>query len=261
MAWVLEASGLAISFGAVVAADDVSVVVGAREIVGMIGANGAGKTTFVNMVTGHLSPSRGTIRFLGRDITHQRSRAIARQGVCRSFQIPQLFGDLSVLDNLLVAIGVIRPTLRSAWRLFHRPETLDLAHRTLERYELAPYADSKVTFLPQGMRKLLDIAMATVRAPRLMLLDEPTSGISVDEKFAIMDTLMVALRQEGAAVMFVEHDMEVVERYAERVIAFYEGRIIADGAPEAVLGDADVRRYVVGAELHRRPAAEVGRRC
>jgi branched-chain amino acid transport system ATP-binding protein len=252
---VLEAKGLYKTFGAVVAAADIHVAVDEREVLGIIGANGAGKTTFVNMVTGHLKPSRGTIHFLGRDITGLRSRAITQLGICRSFQMPQLFGDLTVLDNLLVAIGLMEGSARSLWRRFRRPGPLALAREMLGRYGLTAYAESRAALLPQGVRKLLDIAMATVKAPKIVLLDEPTSGISVDEKFAIMDTLMAALRAADATVMFVEHDMEIVERYAGRVAAFYEGRIIADGAPAAVLADPDVRQYVVGAELHRRSAA------
>jgi branched-chain amino acid transport system ATP-binding protein len=105
--------------------------------------------------------------------------------------------------------------------------------------------------LPQGVRKLLDIAMTTVGEPRIALLDEPTSGISVDEKFSVMDTLMSALRRQEVTVLFVEHDMEIVGRYGERVIAFHDGKVIADGSPSEVLADQDVRQYVVGAELHR----------
>jgi branched-chain amino acid transport system ATP-binding protein len=261
MAPVLAARGLHKTFGAVVAAADIDVAVEERECLGIIGANGAGKTTFVNLVTGHLKPSRGTIQFQGRDITDLRSREITRLGICRSFQIPQLFSELTVLDNLLVAIGVMEGAGRAAWQRFRRPDTLALAGATLERYGLSAYADSKASLLPQGVRKLLDIAMAMVKEPKVVLLDEPTSGISVDEKFAIMDTLMAALKAAGATVMFVEHDMEIVERYASRVVAFYDGRIIADGAPAAVLADPDVRQYVVGAELHRRPAAPEAASC
>jgi branched-chain amino acid transport system ATP-binding protein len=249
---VLEAKGLHKTFGAVIGADDIHVAVAEAEVVGIIGANGAGKTTFVNMVTGHLEPSRGTIHFLGRDITHLPSRAITQLGICRSFQIPQLFGDLTVLDNLLVAIGVMETSARALWQRFRRPEPLALARETLQRYGLTSYAQSRASLLPQGVRKLLDIAMATVKAPRIVLLDEPTSGISTDEKFAIMDTLMTALKATDATVLFVEHDMEIVERYARRVLAFYDGRVITDGPTAEALASAEVRQYVIGSEIHRR---------
>jgi branched-chain amino acid transport system ATP-binding protein len=108
-----------------------------------------------------------------------------------------------------------------------------------------------VATLPQGVRKLLDIAMATVGAPALLLLDEPTSGVAVEEKFGLMDTVMEPVRASGAACLFVEHDMEIVGRYAERVIAFYDGRVLADGPVAVVLEDPEVRKYVIGSELHR----------
>ena len=121
----------------------------------------------------------------------------------------------------------------------------------LERFGLAAYRDRPAGLLPEGVRKLLDVAMGLVTRPRLLLLDEPTSGVSADEKFAIMDLVMAAVRGAGVTVLFVEHDMEVVARYAARVIAFADGRIIADGAPADVLRDADVRRYVIGeADAH-----------
>jgi branched-chain amino acid transport system ATP-binding protein len=249
---VLEAKGLHKTFGAVIGADDIHVAVAEGEVVGIIGANGAGKTTFVNMVTGHLKPSRGTIHFLGQDITDLPSRAITRLGICRSFQIPQLFRNLTVLDNLLVAIGVMEASARALWQRFRRPEPLALARETLQRYGLTSYAESKASLLPQGVRKLLDIAMATVRRPRIVLLDEPTSGISTDEKFAIMDTLVTALKATDATVLFVEHDMEIVERYAKRVLAFYDGRVIADGPTAEALASAEVRQYVIGGEVDRR---------
>ena len=251
MAPVLETSHLNKNFGAVIAAADISISIDKTEVVGMIGANGAGKTTFVNMVTGYLKPSAGRIHCLGHDVTLLSPPEVTRLGVCRSFQIPQLFAELTVLDNLLVALGVAPSAQRSFWRPVKRRETVEAATRVLEQYGIAEYREQKAGMLPQGIRKLLDIAMATVEEPRLVLLDEPTSGISVDEKFGVMDSLMAALREHGVTVLFVEHDMEIVERYAERVVAFYDGRIIADATPAQVFADADVRQYVVGSEPRR----------
>jgi len=261
MAAVLEAKDVCKSFGAVVAADNITLSVNEREIVGIIGANGAGKTTFVNMVTGYLKPDGGSIRHRGHDITRLAPRLIARLGVCRSFQIPQIFTKLSVFDNLLVALVIAERRDRHFFRAVRRAATVADAERILESYGIAGYRDQIAGTLPQGVRKLLDIAMATVGEPGLILLDEPTSGISVDEKFQVMDTLMAALKRCGSTILFVEHDMEIVERYAGRVAAFYEGRIIADGAPAAVLTDPDVRQYVVGAELHRRAETREASRC
>jgi branched-chain amino acid transport system ATP-binding protein len=248
MSAILAAQGVYKSFGAVTAAADVNVAIDRDAVVGLIGANGAGKTTFVNLVTGYLKPSSGTIRFDGHELTELSPRRITQLGVSRSFQIPQLFNSLSARENLLVAVSIVAA---AAHRWAHSDLTLARAGAAsdaiLERFGLAAYRDREAGVLPEGVRKLLDVAMALVIKPRILLLDEPTSGVSADEKFAIMDLVMGAVR--GVTVLFVEHDMDIVARYAGRVLAFADGRIIADGAPAAVLADAGVRRFVIG-EAH-----------
>jgi len=242
---LLEARGLNKRFGAVVAAADLQVDLAAGERVSLIGSNGAGKTTLVNMITGYLKPDEGHILLEGRDITQLAPRAITRLGVARSFQIPQLCGDLTVLDNMLVANACHDPGL-SFWKPARRAETLARAEALLERFRLEEHRHRRGAELPGGVRKLLDIAMALSAEPRLLLLDEPTSGVAAEEKFPMMDTIMSGLADVAMTVLFVEHDMDIVERYASRVIAFYAGRIIADGAPGEALASADVRRYVTG---------------
>ena len=242
---ILEAHGIGKRFGAVVAAAEITIRIAAGERVSLIGSNGAGKTTFVNMITGYLKPDEGRIALDGRDITQLHPRAITRLGVARSFQIPQLYGDLTVLDNMLVANACHDQRL-SFWQPARRSSALDRADALLERFRLAEYRGRRVVELPGGIRKLLDIAMALTAAPKLLLLDEPTSGVSAEEKFPMMETIMSALGQEAMTVLFVEHDMDIVERYASRVVAFYSGRIIADGEPTQALATDDVRRYVTG---------------
>ena len=246
MTALLQASGVNKRFGAVVAAADLNISIQAGERVSLIGSNGAGKTTFVNMITGYLKPDTGRITLAGRDITPLQPRAITRLGVARSFQIPQLYGDLTVLDNMLVANACHDQRL-SFWQPARRAEAVDRAMALLQRFRLAEHRDRRVAELPGGVRKLLDIAMALTARPQLLLLDEPTSGVSADEKFPMMDTLMAALGGEtGTTVLFVEHDMDIVERHASRVIAFYAGRVIADDVPARALATDDVRRYVTG---------------
>jgi branched-chain amino acid transport system ATP-binding protein len=242
---VLRAQGVNKVFGAVVAAADIAIDIAAGERVSLIGSNGAGKTTFVNMITGYLKPDRGQILLAGRDITPLAPRAITRLGVARSFQIPQLYGELSVLDNMLVAIACHDGRL-SFWRSAHRPEAVARADALLQRFRLGEHRNRRVAELPGGVRKLLDIAMALTGSPKLLLLDEPTSGVSAEEKFPMMDTIMTALGQDTLTVLFVEHDMDIVERHATRVVAFYSGRIIADAPPREALASDDVRRYVTG---------------
>jgi branched-chain amino acid transport system ATP-binding protein len=250
----LDAQGLCKTFGAVTAAAEVSAAIEKDSVVGLIGTNGAGKTTFINMITGYLKPDRGSIAYEGRDITRLPPRDITRLGICRSFQIPQLYGSLTVFENMLVGIGIV---LRNAGLAgyfsrgaapvpgFGAPSH-EVAEQLLARFGLLEDRDRNAQVLPGGARKLLDIALTMVAKPRVLLLDEPTSGVSAQEKFGIMQMVLDAARAEGATVLFVEHDMEVVSRFAQRVIAFYDGRIIADAAPQAALEDPQVKRYVVG---------------
>ena len=242
---LLQARGVGKRFGAVVAASEIDIAIAAGERVSLIGSNGAGKTTFVNMITGYLKPDEGTISLAGRDITALSPRAITRLGVARSFQIPQLCAELTVLDNMLVATACHDQKL-SFWQPARRLNAVARADELLERFHLAEHRERRVAELPGGVRKLLDIAMALTGAPQLLLLDEPTSGVSAEEKFPMMDTIMTALGQEAMTVLFVEHDMDIVERYADRVVAFYSGRIIADDVPSVALAADDVRRYVTG---------------
>jgi branched-chain amino acid transport system ATP-binding protein len=246
---LLSARGLSKHFDGVIAAEQVTLDVPAGARVGLIGSNGAGKTTFVNMITGYLKPDTGAILLDGADITALGPREIMRLGVARSFQIPQLCPEMSVLDNMLTAAACGDGHL-SWWQPARTPEKNRRVEKILERFGLAAHASRRVAELPGGVRKLLDIALALTGRPKLLLLDEPTSGVSVEEKFPMMDTIMGALGSAvGGAdttVLFVEHDMDIVTRYAERVVAFYSGRILADGPPAAVLADENVRRYVTG---------------
>jgi branched-chain amino acid transport system ATP-binding protein len=250
MAAVLEARNLNKSFGAVTAAADINVRVEQDSVVGLIGSNGAGKTTFINLVTGYLKPSSGSIHYLDREITGLAPREITALGICRSFQIPQLFNRLNVYENLHVGVGIAarsgRPDGGAGEAETRQVETL------IGRFNLGGYRSQSAGLLPEGVRKLLDIAMAVAGRPRVLLLDEPTSGVSAEEKFRLMDMVMAALKAQGVTVLFVEHDMEIVGRYTHRVLAFYEGRIIADGEPSAVLDDPEVRKYVIGEDLHVR---------
>jgi branched-chain amino acid transport system ATP-binding protein len=249
---ILSVRDLEKTFGSVVAARDISVEVPLEQTVGIIGANGAGKTTFVNMITGHLAPSKGTIAFEGADITGKPSREITRLGISRSFQVAQIFPSLTVFENMCTAAAIAR----GPGRLFAQvlapirsAETDAAAEAAIALFQIAAYRDTRAAMLPQGVRKLLDIAMAVAGAPRLLLLDEPTSGISIEEKFGVMDVVMSALKSRRITVLFVEHDMEIVERFADRVLAFYDGTVIADGTPAVALADARVQALISGTKL------------
>ncbi|MBX6329155.1 MAG: ABC transporter ATP-binding protein [Pseudolabrys sp.] len=249
MSEILAVRDLEKTFGSLVAARDITVSIPAEQTVGVIGANGAGKTTFINMITGHLVPSKGTILFENKDITGLPSREITRLGISRSFQVAQIFPTLTVRENMVVAAAIARRgggMLGAVTTPVHSPAALAEAEATVELFQISRYADTPAGLLPQGVRKLLDIGMAVVGWPRLLLLDEPTSGISIEEKFDLMQVVMSALKTRRITVLFVEHDMEIVGRFADRVLAFYEGTVIADGTPEQTLGDAKVQELITG---------------
>ena len=228
-----------------VAAQDIHISIRPGERVSLIGSNGAGKTTFVNMITGYIKPDSGEIQLAGVRTNEMSPRQITRLGVARSFQIPQIYPSLSVMENMLVAQACHEDRL-SLWRPARTPASQERAEEVLKRFRLQDQRQRLVAELPGGMRKLLDIALALIGQPRLLLLDEPTSGVAAEEKFPMMDTVMQALSGQPLTTLFVEHDMDIVSRYCDRVIAFYSGRIIADDVPSVALANADVRRYVTG---------------
>ena len=199
------------------------------------------------MITGYLKPTSGTIAFEGKDITGIEPRDATHVGVCRSFQVSQVFMTMSVRENLLIALAIARESGTAMLQPIDNPELNAECDELMTAYKIAEHADSAVSTLSQGVRKLLDIAMAVVSDPKVLLLDEPTSGVSVEEKFGIMDIVMGALKEKGTSVLFVEHDMEIVERYVDRVLAFYQGEVICDAPPAEALMDPGVIEFVTGA--------------
>lgn len=252
MSPILSVRDLEKSFGSVVAARNISVDIPAEQTVGVIGANGAGKTTFVNMITGHLSPTKGSIRYNDRDITGLPSRTITRMGISRSFQVAQIFPSLSVSENMRAASAIARASdgiLGAVTTSVTSADVIEEAEENTELFRMSSYTNALAATLPQGVRKLLDIAMAIAGAPRVLLLDEPTSGISLEEKFDLMEVIMSALKTRKITILFVEHDMEIVERFADRVLAFYDGEVIADGPPGETLANSRVQTLISGVKL------------
>jgi branched-chain amino acid transport system ATP-binding protein len=242
---ILEAKDLHVAFNGVKAADGVSLSIHDGEFLAIIGPNGSGKTTVLNLCTGYVRPKSGSVHLDGQDITRLAPRSIARLGVARAFQIPQLFSAQRVIDNMMLALAaknglwtVVRPLETEA----RRAE----AEALLGLVGLAGDKNRISGTLPEGHRKLLDIAVALALKPRLLLLDEPTSGVSALERFPLMEALMGALRQRQITALFVEHDMDVVARYASRVLVWNAGQIMADGHPDDVFKDPRVLQSVVG---------------
>jgi branched-chain amino acid transport system ATP-binding protein len=245
---ILEAHDLRKRYGAYVALDGVSLTVREGEFVSIIGPNGAGKSTLINLLTGVLAPSDGRVRFKGRDIGGIGPVALARLGMARSFQLVQIFPDLTVLETLQAAV-VSR--LGRGSRLFAslradrqvRAEALEVA----DLFGLADRAHSPARALPQGDKKLLDVASAFTLRPEIILLDEPTSGVSTADKHAVMEILVGAARRIGLkAIIQVEHDMDIVFGYSGRIIALHQGRVLADATPAAIRADARVVDMVIG---------------
>jgi branched-chain amino acid transport system ATP-binding protein len=234
---LLSAKGIKIRFGGVIAADGIDLDVHEGENLAIIGPNGAGKTTFLNISTGYLRPQAGSVSFLGRDITAQLPRSITRLGIARAFQIPQLFLDQTVMENMLIAAASVVGHPSGFKALSGLPQRAEM-ERLLDLVGVKQFAERKARALPEGQRKLVDIALALALKPRLLLMDEPTSGVASSEKFGIMDILTVAL--------FVEHDMDMVERYASRVAVWSMGKIQKIGTPAEVLTDPKVREHVIG---------------
>jgi len=251
---VISVRDLQKTFGSVVAARDINVDIPALQTVGIIGANGAGKTTFVNMITGHIRPSSGSIFFAGKDVTGLPSRTICRMGISRSFQVAQIFPSLTVYENMCAAAAIARTNasvVRYALMPLLNEAAIAETEEAIKLFQLSKYRNAQAATLPQGVRKLLDIAMAVAGRPQVLLLDEPTSGISVEEKYDLMEIVMGALKSRKVTVLFVEHDMELVERFAERVLAFYDGTVISDGSPAEVLGDLRVQELITGHAIAR----------
>lgn len=245
MSVILEADDLNLRFGGVQAAAGATLTVRANERIAIIGPNGAGKTTFINLCTGYLKPQSGRVIFDGRDVTRLSPRAITRLGIGRSFQIPQLFLDNTVIDNLLLALSA-REGSWSPFLVMERHPKAEEMWELLELVGLRDIGDRVVRELPEGMRKLIDIAVALALEPKLIFMDEPTSGVSSTEKFQVMDTLTRVLDARATTAVFVEHDMDVVARYANRVAVWSGGRIALEGTPEEVLNHPDVLETVIG---------------
>ncbi|MCI1007075.1 ABC transporter ATP-binding protein [Herbaspirillum sp. C7C8] len=245
MSALLQTRGLQLAFGGVVVADSIDFELRQGERLAVIGQNGAGKTTFINICTGFIRPTGGSVHFDGRDITRMAPRAIVQRGIGRSFQLPQLFLEHTVRDCIRLAAAGRSGVLR-LWTPLARVLPDSEIDRILDLVGLRQRADDPCALLPEGQRKLLDIAMALVLQPKLLIMDEPTSGVSTEEKHGLMAIIMRVLDEQKITSIFVEHDVDIVTRYATRVAAWISGRIAADGEPGEVLGNPEIRRNVIG---------------
>jgi branched-chain amino acid transport system ATP-binding protein len=234
-------------FGGFTAVDDVNLEIKEGEIISIIGTNGAGKTTLVNMISGYLKPDSGTILFSDKDITYASPYIRIKLGVGRSFQLIQLFENSTALDNVRTALfskyGMIRRGLLPADRYTSVTEE---ATEILKNFNMLDKKNLTPKALSEGDMKILDVAIAFALKSRLLLLDEPTSGVATQDKFKVMDSIVSAIRKEGISTLIIEHDMDIVSGYSDRVIVMHEGKILAEGKPDEIMENREVKATLFG---------------
>ena len=250
MTAALEVQGLNKAFGALPVTRDVNLTLerGARRA--LIGPNGAGKTTLINLITGVLKPSSGKVLLNGEDITGVSQADRARRGLARTFQINQLFRGLTVLENLCMTVGERDGHCNNLWRSAGaNPTVIDEALNHLESLRLVDDALKLVRELPYGRQRLVEIAIALAQKPRVLLLDEPAAGVPSSESHLILD--VVASLDPDIAVLIIEHDMDVVYRFAKQITVLVQGAVLVEGAPDAIMNDERVRAVYLGQDGHR----------
>ena len=245
---LLEAADVRKFYGDTCALDGVSLRVDAGEFVSIIGPNGAGKTTLVNVLTGLAPPSSGRVTFKGVDVVGATPVRLARLGMARSFQLVTIFPGLSVADTLAVAaLSRLRRSTRPFATLSRDADVRAAVDEVAALFGLHDKLERAARTLPQGDKKLLDVASAFALHPEVILLDEPTSGVSTADKHAIMEVLVQAAARLGIhSIIQVEHDMDIVFGYSDRIVALHQGRVLADGRPAELQANDAVMATVVG---------------
>ncbi len=248
---ILKTEQLTKYFGDTHAVDHVDFQVAQGEVLALIGSNGAGKTTLVNLISGLVPIDSGKVLFQGADITSASVHRKIELGIARSFQLVNLFDQLTALDNVALTIFSREGKTRKLLSLADgdagvRREALDI----LQSFGLEPKAGMVAGGLSQGERKLLDVAVAYALRPKLLFLDEPTSGVSTREKAPIMDIITSVVRSGGITAVIIEHDMDVVFTYCPRVVAMHQGLILADGTPDEIRSNEQVTANLLGTQTH-----------
>ena len=249
MSVVLETRNLEKRFGGVVATSDVSLQVrkGARHA--LIGPNGAGKTTLINLLTGVLAPTAGRILLDGEDITGVEPHRRVRMGLARTFQINQLFGDLTPLETIGLAVSERHGSGADWWRIVgSRAGVVEDVIELIERFQLGDVLNERVAVLPYGKQRLLEIALAFACRPRVLLLDEPAAGVPEAERHEILAT--VAALPKDVTVLLIEHDMDLVFSFADRISVLVNGALFVEGSPDEVARDPRVKAVYLGEDAH-----------
>lgn len=248
---MLRAENLKKTFGSVEATRDVTLEFGRErgEMVFVVGPNGAGKTTLVNLLTGHLRPDAGRVVLDDEDITNLSPDERVHAGLVRSFQVVRVFEEMTARENVRTAVLSERGLISSMTSLRdEHPEVERTVDDLLANFGLAEHANAVAEELPHGTRKLLDVAMSFGLNPDYLLLDEPTAGVSTSEKEYVIDTIADVGREEGVTTVTIEHDMDIVTEYADRVVALHQGGVHGEGPPSILETDHELRRLLLGVE-------------
>jgi branched-chain amino acid transport system ATP-binding protein len=246
---MLDVQNLRKSFSGFVATNDVSLSVERGQIAAVIGPNGAGKSTLFNLITGHLVPDTGKVMLEGRDITGVAPHKICRMGMARSFQRTNIFQRLTVYENIQAAYIAFGGQSLNLWGT-SRSQFRDKTEAMIEQLGLGPLAQSVAGVLSHGAQKQVELAIALAGEPSILLLDEPTAGMSAQETKEAIDLLARIARDRGLTLLFTEHDMDVVFSISQQIAVLHQGRIIAAGTPEEVRNNEEVRRVYLGGGVH-----------
>ncbi len=247
---LLQTVGLTKRFGAFVAVNAVDFRVNRGEFLSLVGSNGAGKTSLVNLISAQLKPDSGQILFEDRDITRTSVSQRIRAGIARSFQLVNLFDGLSVLDNVSLAIFSREGKVRNLATLAESDQAVRTeAIEVLGLFGLESKRNLLAGGLAQGERKLLDVAVAYALRPKILFLDEPTSGVGTRDKAQIMDTVSAVVRAGTVTAVVIEHDMDIVFKYSDRVVVMHEGGFLADGLPAEIRANKEVATVLLGAPV------------
>jgi len=244
---LLETAKLTKYFGETHAVDKVDFTVREGEVLALIGSNGAGKTSLVNLISGLFLPDSGRILLRGADVTTQSAHERIKAGVARSFQIVNLFDQLTLLDNVALSIFSRQGKTRSLFSLAdHYQPVWQEASQILREFGLERVQGMLAGGISQGERKLLDVAVAYALRPKLLFLDEPTSGVSTRDKAPIMDIITSIVRTEKITAVIIEHDMDIVFKYSDRIVVMHQGTILADGTPDEIRRNKAVTTTLIG---------------
>ncbi len=248
---VLRVENLGHSYGRFKVIEDISLVIGKGETSALIGPNGAGKTTFYNAISGRFPPTRGRVYLNGEEITGLPSHRVVARGMCRSFQVTNVFAELTVAENVFTPLIIQQKKHYKLYGNVYRDrQIMEKAMHTLEQVGFVDRADQTVSSLAYGDKRLVEMAIVLAREPSVVLLDEPTAGMNPEETENMINLIKKLAKVSGTTFFITEHDMKVVFSLAERIYVLHQGRLLAEGRPEEIRANEDVQEAYLGRKVH-----------